>query len=164
MKNRILKIIFVSFVSFFGFLFFKTEQSVLAILPADINTEINPDIILKAPTSTPTPTIPILKLKEPVFKIMPDSVSATPTTAVPTPTLTTTIAPVSGTPAVTGSVEEVIESTVEISPEPTQTPVTKAPLIGTKEAIFIGTIALLLAIIALQGRSKKETKEEGPTQ
>ncbi len=157
-KSGNLSLIFTAMVLFFGFLF----APVLALEPVFLPEK---EIKIVVPTATPTPTTPILKLKDPVFKIMPTGVANTATPVPPTPTPTTAISPAaSGTPAVAESVEEAVEPTEAVTAEPTGTQTAKTSLIGTKEAVFIGTIALLLVIIVLQGRPKKETKEESPTE
>ncbi|OQA93747.1 MAG: hypothetical protein BWY24_00350 [Microgenomates group bacterium ADurb.Bin219] len=155
-KSVNLFLIFVIFALLFGVLY----APVLALDPVFLPQK---EIKIVVPTATPTPTIPILKLKDSVFKIMPTVVANTATPIPPTPT--TAISPTaSGTPAISESVGEAVEPTEAVAAEPTKAQTAKTSLIGTKEAVFIATIALLLVIIVLQGRPKKETKEEGPTQ
>jgi len=157
-KKGNLSLIFTAMVLFLGFL----SAPVLALDPVFLPQK---EIKIVVPTATPTPTIPILKLKDPVFKIMPTGVASTATPVPPTPTPTMAISPAaSGTPAVVESVEEAVEPTEAVTAEPTEVQTAKTSLIGAKEAVFIATIALLLAIIVLQGRPKKETKEESQTE
>ncbi|HNP89535.1 MAG TPA: hypothetical protein PKI75_02805 [Candidatus Woesebacteria bacterium] len=163
-KSGNLSLIFTAMVLFFGFL----SAPVLAVVEPLVPRDSIQDIKLIVPTSTPTPTTPIYKLNpefKPEFEILPTVVANTATPVSPTPTPTTAISPAaSGTPAVAENVEEAVEPTEAVTAEPTEVQTAKTALIGTKEAVFIGTIALLLVIIVLQGRPKKETKEESQTE
>lgn len=117
-------------------------------------------ILIPSLTPTPTPK-PLLKIKTPVFEILTSS-SPTPTTVAPTLTPTPKPESATGTPVVTGTSEPAeavgsgeIVPTSAVTLTTTQSPGAASSQFGIREAVFIGTIALLLVIIALQGRRPK---------